>query len=408
MEKKKAVKRTVKICEKYLMLILIAALFMSIAYATVSDIKLTIVGSVTTEGQSGVYISNVEEVASNGLISQEVKYYKGTTISTSISLSSESTSSLTYKISLHNNSASEYYFTGVTYDEYGYDNDNIDFDVNMEPYLTTISADSNMDFNIEFKYKDGATVETNQELNSLLIFGFNNEYIDFTLLGKKLTVPKGMTWEQFVESNYNSYGIAIKNKIVYTSDNEPLLLSGKQVKATDTITKAAKYVDEITFKIARTTFKAKYGMTIGEWAISEYVTSPFTQSSNVATNYPVIIYNSVEYYIIPATSSTVDDTIVIEEGTSFRLMDINGNIYTLLDETKISFTIDGTQYVVEKGTTWANWIYNNEWNYSGPEVNYNDYIWKYDDNRGVIVYMYILDTNEEIQAIDYKTAEYIS
>lgn len=345
MEEKKLVNRKTKIFEKYLILILLATLFMSVAYAEVTDINLEVTGTVTAQMQDGLFISNISEGATTRSISQEVKYYKGTTLSTKVILSSDPTASLTYKISLRNNSATDYYFTGVEYDENAYDNDNITFLVDIEPYLTTVLANDTKEFNIQFKYKDGVTVSSSQELNSLLIFEFSNEFIKFKLSDKEFTAPNGITWEKYVQTEYNTDKLTIKNGLVYTSENRKVVLSGKDVKSTDVIKENSEYAELITFTISGTTYKAESGMTIGEWVLSDYITEPLEKNSNASTTNPVITYYEEDYYIVTSTSTVVDGSIVINNGDMFRLKDSTGSIHTSLPVPKI--TLNEQKIVLE-------------------------------------------------------------
>ena len=59
MGEKKHITKNYKIIEIYSVLILIATIFMSIGYAKISDIKVSITGDAKTKAQTGVFITDV-------------------------------------------------------------------------------------------------------------------------------------------------------------------------------------------------------------------------------------------------------------------------------------------------------------------------------------------------------------
>lgn len=238
-------KRKIKVFEKYTILLFVITLFMGVAYADVSDIKLEVTGQVVAELQDGIFISDIKRTAATGLISEEVKYYKGTTISSRIQLSSTSTSSLNYHVKLYNNSAGKYYFKGIEYIDEAYDNTKIvHVTEGLTPYITTIDGKgTTLEFDLKFKYKDGITVSSIQELNSVLNIVFSDETIDFKVGTTTYKAQSGATWEQFINSNYNtsSYGFKITNKKVCTKAGKTIVVDGKDIKPEDVISKDLKY-----------------------------------------------------------------------------------------------------------------------------------------------------------------------
>jgi len=254
MRKKEFIKRKIKILEIYLVLILIATFVMSVAFAQISDVKLDITGTVVAPIQDGVFISDIVSTSTQGVNSQEIKYYRKTTLSTSVSLTSSSSSYINYKISLYNNSATDYYFTGVGYDQAGYDNTNITYILEgLEPYITTIHAKEKISFNLKFKYKDGITVNSSQTLNSMLTFNFSNEFIDFKIDKESYTAPKGATWEQFVNSEYNTNEFTINNNKIYSTDDKAIITSKTAVALADVISEELTYeYEDIEITLSRT------------------------------------------------------------------------------------------------------------------------------------------------------------
>ena len=247
--KEKAQKKKIHF-EIFPVLIFVATLFMSIVYAQISDVKLEIAGTVDATPQEGVFISNISKTSSTGVISEEIKYYKGTTLSSSIELSTDSSSAITYNIFLYNNSGEEYYFKGVSYDTAGYSNKNITYVLDgLEKYVTTIEANKQLDFTIQFKYSDREPIQLiSQVLNSLLKFEFSNEMIEFKVADTTYASPKGATWKQFVESKYNTYGFSITDGKVYTPTGEQVYNLYTEIKSTNVIieNKDYNYKPELT------------------------------------------------------------------------------------------------------------------------------------------------------------------
>ena len=224
--------------EIFSVLVIVATLFMSVAFAEISDIELLINGTITPQIQQGVYIKEINAISRDGVVSEAVNYYSGTTLSTSIELSKSKTSSLIYDITLYN-SQSEAYFAGVNYVDEAYSNKNITYNINgLDPYVTIIYPHESVSFTLEFKYVDGFTPSTTQELNSLLNFSFSNTFIEIAL-GVEAdytvykNVPEGATWEQWINSEYNEEFTVSKGK-VYIS-NKQVYLKDKEVKNTDVI-----------------------------------------------------------------------------------------------------------------------------------------------------------------------------
>lgn len=259
MKEDKIAKGTTKVFEKFTILILIATLFMSVAYANISDIKLDITGEIVAQIQSGIFISNISQSTSQGLIGQSVNYYSGTLLSTSLELSSSTSSYLTYAISVYNNSGIKYYFTGLTYDSDAYNNKNIEVSTSAETYVTTIEPREKVTLYLTFKNLTNST----QELDNLIRLEFDTEFIDFKIDNIKHNVPNGITWEKFVNSGYNTKGYYIENNIVYTSERKAIVKSDKAVKSTETILAEEYEYENIGITITR---ESAYNLEQGEEA----------------------------------------------------------------------------------------------------------------------------------------------
>ena len=180
-------------------IILISTFFMSIGYAAINNITSEISGTVRAVPQSGVFIYDVTYVSNNGanVSSSKINSYYRTVLDSKMVLGNSSTSTITYTISIYNNSAQTYAYAGTTYDSDFYDNENITFALNGLSLNDTISAGQTKTFNITFSYADGNT--TNNTLNSWINFQFKNNYTisynDVTVSdGVQTNIAEGLTY----------------------------------------------------------------------------------------------------------------------------------------------------------------------------------------------------------------------
>ena len=161
-----------------LIMILISTLIMGIGYASVNSITGEITGTVIAESQTGVFITDViyaSDVDANSKTS-EIQNYLGTMMKSRIELSnSNSSSEITYKVIIYNNSNCEYGFEGVIYGDEFYDNKNITFSITGITKGDIIKPKEEKKITITFKYKDGKISENNI-LNSYLNFKFTTIY----------------------------------------------------------------------------------------------------------------------------------------------------------------------------------------------------------------------------------------
>jgi len=193
MNKGKHAKQKFQVVEIYTVLLLVAFIFMSIGYAQISDIDMIISGQATATAQNGVFIYDVGEVVAGGgagggtggnAAQSIVDTYFSTNLGTTVVLGDSTDSTISYNVSLYNNSNDKYVFVGVE-EPVIYNNANkvkneyITYSLsdNMKAGETIIgySADNkNLDFTVTFKYKDGAvpSADADKVLNSLLNFRF--------------------------------------------------------------------------------------------------------------------------------------------------------------------------------------------------------------------------------------------
>ena len=158
----------------YPFLLFLSVIFLSIGYASINSITNEIKGKVTATVQQGVFITDVAYVSSNNANRYESKInnYHRTTLNSSIVLSpTYNDSSITYRITLYNNTTEDYSFNEVLYADEFYDNNGIIFTLEGLKKDEKILGKSYLTFYITFSYLD-STLADNNMLNSYLNFDF--------------------------------------------------------------------------------------------------------------------------------------------------------------------------------------------------------------------------------------------
>lgn len=149
-------------------------LFMSIGYAIVNEVTFKIEGDLANIPQEGVFITEVVLNNSDNAIMEETKVlnYFQTTLNSIITLSMEDVdSSVTYDVTVYNNSNTTYTFIDTIYDSNFYSNENITFEIinlNKEDLLEPKEYKT---FQIKFYYLDKTNI-TNNVLESYINFNF--------------------------------------------------------------------------------------------------------------------------------------------------------------------------------------------------------------------------------------------
>lgn len=164
--------------------VLACLIFLSIGYASITAITGEIDGKVNAKAQNGVFIADViyDSDIEADLENSKVLYYYGTMLNTKVQLGTNTDSSITYKITIHNNTDSTYQLYDVNYlkgDSNVYSNEDITYKVEGFSLGDKINAGETKYSYITFKYKNGAT--SNTTLTSFLNFKFNLNVKQYTV-----------------------------------------------------------------------------------------------------------------------------------------------------------------------------------------------------------------------------------
>ena len=189
--------------------LVIATLFMCVGYASINLITSEINGEVIVQSQNGIFISNINYIANGEEETQKINYYVATIMDTEIVLDKNINSTVTYEVTVHNNSSLNYVFIGDIVDINNkniYSNQNITYILdNIIPYETTILPDETYTFTITFKYNENDT--SNNTLKSKINFRFKEIPIlevDNNTINIENIYPDYIPQEyKFKVSNYN-------------------------------------------------------------------------------------------------------------------------------------------------------------------------------------------------------------
>jgi len=170
----------------YGLFVALMVLAVCIAYARVTT-ELKIEGEGDATEQQGIYITDVADLSNNGAdtANSKVNFYLGTMLDSKVVLGSSSSSSLSYKVTVKNNTDREQVFIGIVKDETNgtiYSNTNIQPNVatvgelaGLEEYVTTIAPGETLTFPVTFAYS--GTDTSNTELQSKINFRFREKPI---------------------------------------------------------------------------------------------------------------------------------------------------------------------------------------------------------------------------------------
>lgn len=182
--KRKKLKLKFKKSTIYIALICIATLFLGVGYSQIAGISLNVTGQATTDVARQVLITNVEYLNGTNVDPDDSTINETylTLLNSTITLGNDLTSTISYTVTLKNNGLSNATFNDAIYSEtVGYDNLDIVFDINGIEYGDELAPGESRNVTITFKYKPDLVTITNNELNSIIDFKFDEDKYIFEL-----------------------------------------------------------------------------------------------------------------------------------------------------------------------------------------------------------------------------------
>lgn len=167
-------------------LIVVATLFLGVAYASVSNISLKITGVSSALPYESIEITNVELYESSGVTTSNTNSYAKTLLTSHIELEKDKDAYVIYTVTIKNNTLKDLYFIEVVRNNSFYlnssndENTQIEYElIGLNEYDMLSSHGGEVTFDIKFKYNVANTLdilETNQILNSYLNFRYREIY----------------------------------------------------------------------------------------------------------------------------------------------------------------------------------------------------------------------------------------
>lgn len=208
------------------LLILFCVFFLGFGYASVSSISLEIDGSASLNKQTGIYISNVVYTSNVGadltnsyiVTNYQTMLGNKTTLSTT-----NANSNVVYTVTIKNDESEDMAFKGIEYDPDFYDNSDIEVVVGGMNIGDVVTSGNSITFTVTFKYKNGITPSSNNNvLNSYINIKFGEpEWIDLCddnsiYLRCRMT---SQTAQSDASINFSAYSSASNGRgLYYTSD----------------------------------------------------------------------------------------------------------------------------------------------------------------------------------------------
>ena len=156
-----------RISEIYLVLIIVVTLSMGIVYAEISSVENDIRGTVEASMQEGVIITDIKYLSNNGAdeTNSSINYFVGTMFDSKIVLGNTNDSSITYEVTIYNNTDKDQLFIDTLTDKTNinlYSNQDIVYSIEgLEKYTTKLMPETSITFTITFSYKEGISISNN-------------------------------------------------------------------------------------------------------------------------------------------------------------------------------------------------------------------------------------------------------
>ena len=295
-----------------ILLLIIATLFMGVGYATMAGVFLEVDGNATVQVSNIIAIDNAVLYSNNNANTQNsiVNSFFNTNLNSTVELNNDSASSITYAVTVFNNSGGSKAYKNTTppYTNQTdfYTNTGIKYEVTGITNGEVVNNQASKTFYVTFSYTNG--VSANKVLNSILAFNFDDYYT--------------ITYNNITGVNLPS--------VVFASDND------LTITATNTLS---------SISVTGTVGSYNYNSTTGLITITDIesnITITGTSGGGITgsgtEDDPYVDYTVTEY--------DLDD---IEPGTTVQYPLVEGNpIITKDDNGKISsfeFDLDTNESV---------------------------------------------------------------
>ncbi len=322
-----------------LLIMLLATFFMGIGYATV-NMLMEVDGSALAIVTHTMEITSVTMSNSNNAVTSNcvINSYFNTNLNTTIELGNNSAASVTYTITVFNNTGSTKAFKGPvpSYETQSnfYSNSGIKYEVSGITVGETIANQASKTFSVTFSYANG--ISQNKVLNSILGFNFDDYYT--------------VTYVDFNGNNLPSIVFVSSNSIVITTTDTltDVTVTGTVGSSSFNPTTGQLTINNITSNITITGISSGGGNG-GTWSepVEDDTTSSYDPSNVTAGTTQ---YNNVEGKPKVTADSNGNITHFAFTDTGSNGVTINSNYNTGV----IAFDGNGFEVTLKGKFTFAN------------------------------------------------------
>ena len=276
--------------------VLLMVCFLIIGYAALTD-NLDITGDVSVEGKpyQGVYIKDVEIVSTSNAKNTEHNYILPTNLQTTDD-ASRSGGSVTYKITVHNNTNITYWFAGTKYDT-SYANNRLLGSANgISLRIMDRLGDSYSTFNTD----DWVPAQTERVFYVTYTYGSNAQSECTTLINYKFDIRIDAVHDEFLAVLNNLYDPGSYDYIVDVFEKEYASNGSKDITTESHPEVFTNLFDDLMVNING--IESKASVVIRRENMDNDVTSGDTSNGNVGCEYT--LYITVEP-LTPGTRPTV-------------------------------------------------------------------------------------------------------
>ena len=393
-------------------ILFVFVLFLGTGYAqTTRELSLTGIAALTPTKE--MIITDVNYTSNNNADPSlsHINNFTLTTLSSSIVLNNSSNSSITYTITLVNNTNDQMQYMGTTYDPDFYDNLDITFDISGLNVGDVLNANEQRTITITFRYANQQASYNNTTLNSFIKFDFkklfNITYTNITqqssypttvVEGGTLTVtfannnaPEDIqvvgsttstTYTKGTDFTYNNRTLTFNNVTedlqvvgVDSSGNIPCLTEGTDVLLWNGTTKK---IEDVTYNDLLKVWNhdtGTYGYEYAAWieqvgARSSYIKVTFSDGSvlKIVGDHSVFSVTKNRYVNINSDELNVGDVVVkLTNGIQYVVVT---NIEQI-NEPINSYHVISTRYfnLITNNILTTYEIYNNVSNFMGFDAN---------------------------------------
>ena len=262
--------------------ILIATAFMSVGFAAI-NMSLDIGGTITANAQRDIFIVEPTVTATSNVSNNiEINQIYKTILDSTISLNNANSSySITYKVTVHNNTSSNYAFKGIVADNGTYNNSQINYSYSGIDLNEIVASGASKTFTVTLSNNTSTSNELRSYMN--IAFGKNCAitYDNITISdGIQTNIAEGLTYINTFENPPDDIEITMGGTTLtkgtdYTYSNGTLTIPN----VTDNLL-ITGITNQDPYSIDITESKLEYDIDLNHMSFDEFLEHDFTFNNN--------------------------------------------------------------------------------------------------------------------------------